>query len=90
MDSLAREARDALVQRGERLRSRTRLVAVRGADELLSEAERRELLDIEAALIRIAVGQFGRCEQCGGAMGRHRLRAIPEARLCMTCSALSR
>ncbi|AKF84196.1 hypothetical protein MFUL124B02_40905 [Myxococcus fulvus 124B02] len=90
MDSLAREARDALVQRGERLRSRTRLVAVREADALLSEAERKELLDIEAALTRIAVGQFGRCEQCGGAMGRHRLRAIPEARFCMTCSALRR
>ncbi|WP_141331616.1 TraR/DksA C4-type zinc finger protein [Myxococcus sp. AB025B] len=90
MDSLAREARDALVQRGERLRSRTRLAAVRDADELLSEAERKELLDIEAALTRIAVGLFGRCERCGGAMGRHRLRAIPEARFCMTCSALGR
>lgn len=89
MDSLAREARDALLQRGERLRSRTP-PSVPDAGTQLTEAERQELLDIDAALQRIAGGYFGRCERCGGAMGRHRLRAIPEARYCMTCATLSR
>lgn len=91
MDSLAREARDALLQRGERLRSRARTPpSVPEPGVSLSDAERQELLDIDAALQRIAGGYFGRCERCGGAMGRHRLRAIPEARYCMTCATLGR
>jgi DnaK suppressor protein len=53
----------------------------------LGEAERRELLDIDAALARIAQGTYGRCERCSQAMGQQRLRAIPEARLCITCSS---
>ena len=51
----------------------------------LGEVERRELAEIDAALERIARGEFGRCEECAGAIGRQRLRAIPEARLCINC-----
>ncbi|WP_395834431.1 TraR/DksA family transcriptional regulator [Archangium violaceum] len=54
--------------------------------ERLSEREQRELKDIDDALVRIAQGHFGHCARCGGAIGRHRLRAIPEARHCMACS----
>jgi DnaK suppressor protein len=54
--------------------------------EGLSERERRELRDIDEALVRIEQGRFGHCARCGGAIGRHRLRAIPEARHCMACS----
>jgi DnaK suppressor protein len=56
--------------------------------ERLSERERRELRDIDEALVRIEQGCFGYCARCGGAIGRHRLRAVPEARHCMACSAL--
>ena len=52
----------------------------------LSAREERELRDIDDALVRIAQGHFGHCARCGGAIGRHRLRAIPEARHCMACS----
>ncbi|WNG63167.1 TraR/DksA family transcriptional regulator [Archangium gephyra] len=52
----------------------------------LSEREERELKDIDDALVRIEQGRFGHCARCGGAIGRHRLRAIPEARHCMACS----
>ncbi|QRN98219.1 TraR/DksA family transcriptional regulator [Archangium violaceum] len=55
--------------------------------ERLSERERRELRDIDDALVRIEQGGFGHCARCGGAIGRHRLLAIPEARHCMACSA---
>lgn len=54
--------------------------------EQLSEQERRELRDIDEALRRIESGHFGHCARCGGAIGRHRLRAIPEARHCIACS----
>jgi DnaK suppressor protein len=57
--------------------------------EGLSERERRELRDIDEALARIEQGRFGHCARCGGAIGRHRLRAIPEARHCMACSTMA-
>ncbi len=53
----------------------------------LSEDEQRELQEIDAALRRISDGSFGKCESCGGAIGRQRLRALPETRLCITCSS---
>lgn len=46
----------------------------------------RELEEVEAALERIEQGLFGGCEQCGGAIGRQRLLAVPEARCCLTCA----
>ncbi|HET7752414.1 MAG TPA: TraR/DksA family transcriptional regulator [Anaeromyxobacteraceae bacterium] len=52
----------------------------------LSESERRELDDIEHALRRIEAGHYGMCLSCGGPLGMQRLRAIPEARYCLTCS----
>jgi DnaK suppressor protein len=51
-----------------------------------SEASRAELLELEAALKRIESGTWGRCETCGGAIGRTRLRALPEARHCLPCA----
>jgi DnaK suppressor protein len=54
--------------------------------ERLSEQELRELRAIDEALRRIESGHFGHCARCGGAIGRQRLRAIPEARHCMACS----
>lgn len=51
-----------------------------------AELTRRELDEIEAALRRIDEGSYGRCEACGGPMGMQRIRAIPEARFCLSCS----
>jgi RNA polymerase-binding transcription factor DksA len=57
-----------------------------GAPEPRSEAVRRELAEVEAALVRIQEGRYGTCLNCGGPMGLQRLRAIPEARYCVACS----
>ena len=46
-----------------------------------------ELLETDAALERIEQGNYGRCDRCGGAIGRQRLLALPAARLCIECSA---
>ncbi len=43
--------------------------------------------EILAALDRIEKGTFGRCENCGRAISRERLEALPYARYCITCSA---
>ncbi len=52
----------------------------------ISEVTRRELADIDDALRRIEEGCYGRCEACGGPLGLQRIRAIPEARFCLSCS----
>ncbi len=49
-------------------------------------ARAREVAEIDAALARIANGTYGTCEVCGGAIGRDRLRALPEVRRCVSCS----
>jgi RNA polymerase-binding transcription factor DksA len=49
-------------------------------------AERQALAEIEAALDRIAGGQYGRCEQCRRPISAGLLTAQPQARFCPTCS----
>jgi DnaK suppressor protein len=53
----------------------------------LTERERHEISEIDAALERIQQGIWGRCEHCGHAIGTQRLRALPEARSCLSCSS---
>lgn len=52
----------------------------------VDEATLRELREIDAAIERILSGTWGTCEKCGGAVGRDRLRALPEVRFCSNCS----
>lgn len=51
----------------------------------LTERERLELAEIDAALARMDAGAWGQCEKCGGRIPRPRLAAMPEARTCVTC-----
>ncbi|HZR10199.1 MAG TPA: TraR/DksA family transcriptional regulator [Myxococcales bacterium] len=53
--------------------------------ESIRGAQQHELAELEAALQRIESGSYGTCQTCGGAVGRQRLRAIPEARFCIEC-----
>jgi RNA polymerase-binding transcription factor DksA len=55
--------------------------------ELLSRASaaRRALADVDDALARLAGGQYGLCEGCGGAIPARRLAAVPEVRYCPQC-----
>jgi RNA polymerase-binding transcription factor DksA len=43
------------------------------------------LAEIEAALQRIELGCYGRCQRCGDAIPPERLEALPMAGLCMFC-----
>jgi DnaK suppressor protein len=52
----------------------------------ISDSERRELGDIDAALQRLDLGSYGLCETCDGPIGRQRLSALPETRRCIACS----
>ena len=58
-----------------------------GADlSRLSEAERHELLRIEAALARIDEGRWGTCAECGEAIAPRRLEVLPWAVRCAGCA----
>jgi len=50
------------------------------------ERERATLAAIEAALKRIEKGRYGVCESCGTAISDARLKALPWARLCISCA----
>ena len=55
----------------------------------LEERDRRVLADIDAAEARLATGTFGVCEMCTRPIPFARLRALPTARLCVSCEAAS-
>jgi len=47
---------------------------------------RARLVDLEHAAVRLAAGDYGRCEQCGEPIAPARLVARPSARTCITCA----
>lgn len=51
----------------------------------LIENEEEMLRDINDAIDRIEEGTFGKCEICGKAIHKKRLKAIPHARMCIGC-----
>ena len=55
--------------------------------EALNAMDAKRLKSIEGALKRISEGKYGICLQCGKKIPEGRLRAIPEAVLCVDCKA---
>ena len=52
----------------------------------LGEAQRREIAQIDAAIARIDVGEYGLCRDCGQEIDPRRLAALPYALLCTECA----
>src|SRR5262245_43228021 len=49
--------------------------------------EEQLLKEIDAALLRIEQGTYGRCEECGGAIApKARLKELPYTRYCVACA----
>lgn len=46
----------------------------------------QQLSEIDAALERVREGGYGRCENCGRAIGEERLDALPVTRYCIRCA----
>ena len=76
---------DARRRLQERLAALQRSMA--GLGSRVGEAAPRDLAETQAALERIEKGTYGRCESCGGAIGRQRLLALPATRFCIECAA---
>jgi RNA polymerase-binding transcription factor DksA len=51
----------------------------------LQSAATTALADIDAALHRIDIDTYGRCQQCDAAIPVEHLAVLPMVRLCMTC-----
>jgi RNA polymerase-binding transcription factor len=51
----------------------------------LTDRERDKLRFIDEALGKIDDGSYGTCESCGDEIGEDRLRAMPLAKLCLSC-----
>ncbi len=57
----------------------------RDLDARISMRKHRQLKEIEDALERIKLGEYGVCEDCGEPIPEQRLRLFPAARLCVRC-----
>jgi len=51
----------------------------------LSDAEREQLFQIDAALKRIERKEFGRCQMCQKEISKKRLNALPWTPYCIEC-----
>ncbi len=54
---------------------------------LLSTRDKEKLLAIDEALDKIQDVTFGECEECGDEIGAGRLKAMPLAKLCVSCQS---
>ena len=54
--------------------------------ESLDSAETSEIAAIRNAITRIDAGRYGKCSRCDEPIAENRLRAVPEADLCIGCA----
>ncbi len=65
--------------------SRAQMESERGLEFTLDARESAELDAIDAALQRIATGDYGVCTDCGAEIPDARLHAAPETPRCIVC-----
>ncbi len=51
--------------------------------------DKEKLLAIDGGLDKIQDGTYGECEECGDEIGAGRLKAMPLAKLCVSCQSQS-
>ena len=56
----------------------------------LDDLGKVEITAIDAALARMARGEYGSCTRCGATIPWTRLEALPEARECVPCATAAR
>jgi len=86
-DQLAQEAEPGDVQFDEESGEGGTMNIDRERDLTLSAQARAAVEDIDLALGKIDNGTYGTCEQCGQPIPKARLKALPQARLCVACKS---
>ena len=91
-DRLSRELEENQSEEREDLDARSAEDIDRAATEaavLEKEAKRANLLkekeDVDLALKKMEIGEYGHCEKCSKEIDKARLEILPTARLCMNC-----
>ena len=59
----------------------------RERDLALSAQARAAVDEIDHAIAKIGAGTYGTCERCGQPILKARLKALPQARLCVACKS---
>ncbi|OWY62261.1 hypothetical protein B7486_59390 [cyanobacterium TDX16] len=86
-EQLAAEREPGDVQFDEESGEGDTLAVERERDLALSAQARAAVEEIDAALERIEDGSYGVCAQCGKNIPKERLRALPQAALCVQCKS---
>ena len=73
----------------EGLNSTPQLRELSEVREGLDDEAAQELNQVNEALARLELGDYGRCKCCGNPIGVARLEALPYAMLCIDCADAS-
>jgi DnaK suppressor protein len=82
--SRAEHARELLLQDGD---DATQRDAEREVDFARTDRDAVALAEIDAALQRLAAGQYGLCTECGDEIPPARLQLAPQATRCVGCES---
>lgn len=86
--SLSNAAQEANVGLGNHMAEDATAAFDQATTVSLRRSHQRALQEVEAALQRMAAGTYGKCERCGDEIDFARLKAMPQATLCMTCQRM--
>jgi DnaK suppressor protein len=86
-DSLTEDREPGDVQFDEESGEGDTLAVERERDLALSAQARAAVEEIDKAVAKIHDGSYGRCENCGTAIPKERLKALPYAALCVKCKS---
>ena len=86
-DQMAQEAEPGDIQFDDESGEGGTINIDRERDLALSAQARAAVEEIDHALAKIAGGTYGVCEACGQAIPKARLKALPQARLCVSCKS---
>jgi RNA polymerase-binding transcription factor len=86
-DSLTEDREPGDVQFDEESGEGDTLAVERERDLALSAQARAAIDQIDVAIAKIREGTYGQCENCGTAIPKERLKALPYAALCVKCKS---
>jgi DnaK suppressor protein len=75
-----------LEERAIELEEEAQKVSITKPYDQLDESGKTEIEQIDLALIKMTVGEYGICEVCGDDISPKRLEVLPWARLCVECA----
>jgi DnaK suppressor protein len=88
LEALADASQEANVGLGNHMAEDATAAFEQATTVSLRRGHVRALAEVESALGRMADSSYGRCDRCGGEIDFARLKAVPEATLCMNCQRL--